>query len=84
MTVKQDFWKRMHLHVDQSRSGGKASPNDGNTARRAFRDEESFGAVTGVNKELIHQMQVILQTMSSGHAIDIPAFGAYCAATANR
>ena len=74
----------MHLHVDQPRSGGKGSSNDGNTARRAFRDEESFAAVTGVDKELIHQMHVILQTMSSGYAIDIAAFAAYCAATANR
>ena len=82
--VEQHFWKRMHLHVDQPRSGGKRSSNDGNTARRAFRDEESFGALTGVDKELIHQMHVILQTMSSGYAIDIPAFGAYCPATANR
>ena len=81
--VKQNFWERMHLHVDQPRSGGKGSSNDGNTARRAFKDEESFAAATGVDQRLIHRMHVILQTMSSGYAIDIQAFGAYCAATAD-
>ena len=84
MDVKRNFWERMHLHVDQPRSGGKGSSNDGNTARRAFRDEEMFAAVTGVDRQLIHQMHIILQTMSSGYVIDIQAFHAYCTATADR
>ena len=81
--VKQKFWERMHIHVDQPRSGGKGSSNDGNTARRAFKDDVTFAAVTGVDQELVHRMHVILQTMSSGYAIDVPAFDAFSAMTAD-
>ena len=80
--VQSMFWDRMGLHVDQPRPGGAGSSNDGNTARRAFRDEKTFAEITGVSEELIHRLHVILQVMASGHRIDPVQFGKYCDSTA--
>lgn len=81
--VKSMFWERMGLHVDQARPGGAGSSNDGNTARRAFRDERMFAEITGISEELIHRLHVILQVMASGHGIDPVKFGEYCDSTAD-
>ena len=58
--VQEQFWKRLHLHVDKPRQGGGSS-NDGNTSRRAFQAEDEFADITGVDRELIHRLHVILQ-----------------------
>ena len=81
--VKSMFWERMGLHVDQARPGGAGSSNDGNTARRAFREERTFAEITGIAEELIHRLHVILQVMSSGHSIDPVKFREYCDRTAD-
>ena len=76
------FWEKNRLHVDQPRQGGAGSSNDGNTARRAFRDETLFAEITGVDEDLIHRLHVILQVMACGHAVDAVQFAEYCDSTA--
>ena len=44
--AKQRFRELMGLVVDQSKSGGSGSSNDGNMARRAFRDVDQLSEVT--------------------------------------
>ena len=80
--VQKLMWDKMHLHVDQPRVGGSGTSNDGNTARRAFSQEQLFAEATGVHQGLIHRFAVILQTLASGYAVDIQRLQAYCTATA--
>ena len=80
--MKKLMWDKMHLHVDQPRVGGSGTSNDGNTARRAFSQEQLFAAATSVHQGLIHRFAVILQTLASGYAVDIQRLQAYCTATA--
>lgn len=79
--VQKMFWE-MRLQVDQPRPGGAGSSNDGNTARRAFQDEKTFAAITGVSEELIHRLHIILQVMACGHDIKPAEFRLYCDRTA--
>ena len=62
--------------------GGAGSSNDGNTARRAFRNEKTFAEITRVSEELIHRLHAILQAMACGHRIDPVQFGKHCDGTA--
>ena len=80
--VKKNMWEKMNLHVDQPRVGGSGTSNDGNTARRAFSQEELFAEATGVHQGLIHRFAVILQTLASGYAVDIQRLQNYCTETA--
>lgn len=71
----------MGLHIDKPRQG-TGNSNDGNTARRFFQNYSCSADITGVNVELIKRMYIILQTMSSGMAIDSKKFGEYAYSTA--
>lgn len=57
--------------------------NDGNTARRFFRNATQTADITGVNLELINRFHVILETLGSGFAIDLNAFDTYIKDTRN-
>lgn len=61
---------------------GKGSSNDGNTARRFFRDYKETAAITGFDVVLLKRFAVILQTMASGKEINIDAFSSYARDTA--
>ena len=51
--------------------------NDGNSARRFFRNAEKTAEITGVNLELIRRFHVILETISCGFSINANAFEKY-------
>ena len=57
-----DFKTELGLIVDVPRSGGAGNSNTGNVARKAFQDEEVFARITGVDKDLIHRIHVMLNT----------------------
>ncbi|EFN84694.1 hypothetical protein EAI_03530, partial [Harpegnathos saltator] len=40
--IQACLWEKMGLRVDKPKSGGFGSTNDGNTARRAFKDPNLF------------------------------------------
>lgn len=79
--ICQDFYKEMGLVVDQPKQGGGNS-NDGNTARKFFKNPELVSQITGVSKELIERFSNILCVVSSGHYIDEEKFKTYCFTTA--
>lgn len=80
--IQGELFQRMGLCVDFSNPGGAGSSNDGNTARRAFKDHEIFAETLGINKELLRRIRIILQTISHNFPIDPDAFGDYCKLTA--
>lgn len=80
-TIQKGFRIRLGLIVDQPKPGFGSS-NDGNTARRFFEDPTTSASITGVNEDLIKRFHVILQTLSSGHEIDIIRFQDYAVQTA--
>lgn len=72
----QDKFKQIGLIVDRPKQGG-GNTNDGNTARRFFKDPIKSAEITGVNENLIRRFGVILQTLSCFYEININAFANY-------
>ena len=50
--------------------------NDGNTARRFFRDENKTAEITGIDIELLKGFHIILEALASGFPINLDAFEA--------
>lgn len=61
---------------------GKGNTNDGNTARRFFRNPEKSCEITGIDIHLFKRFGNILSVLSSGHHINIEAFEVYALDTA--
>ena len=53
------FKDLLNLDVNQPRDGGKGSSNDGNTARKAFDNYQTFAYITGLSVELIKGWNII-------------------------
>lgn len=80
-TTQKEFREKTGLLVDIVKQGF-GTTNDGNTARRFFRDFEKTASITKLNPELIRRFAVVLQTISSGRTINIDAFKSYSKETA--
>jgi len=80
--IQDLFWKLLSLKVDQSKVGGFGSTNDGNTARRAFSEPETFSEITGIDLRLIKNLRTILICLSSQLPIDVTKFQSFCHKTA--
>lgn len=61
---------------------GFGTTNDGNTAKRFFRNYELSAEITGFNVELLKRFSVILQTISCGKDINVENFSVYARTTA--
>ena len=81
--IQKDFWEETGLLVDKPKSGGSGNTNDGNSARRFFKNPSVSAKITGVDEELIDRFAVILQTINSGFPINPTKFGKYCEITAD-
>ena len=58
------------------KAGGSGTTNDGNTARRAFRDVYKLSQVTGVDRDLLNKFSIILSAQASTTAeIDEVKYG---------
>lgn len=79
--VQTKFRTRTGLIVDVPRQGSGTS-NDGNTARRFFRDPEVTAEITKVDVRLIKRFSIILQALACGRKINSEAFGRYAFQTA--
>lgn len=79
--IQDRCWSEMGLLVDMPKPGFGNS-NDGNSARRFFKDPALAANITGVNEELINSLGVILTTISTGRSINIEAFEKKCFDTA--
>lgn len=71
----------MGLLVDIPKSGF-GNTNDGNTARRFFRNPDLVSSITGIDKTLIYRFSVILNCLSSSYEIDLNKFSKYAFTTA--
>ena len=80
--IQQHFRIEMGLHIDKPRSGGLGSSNDGNTARRFFREWEKSAKITGLDATLLYRCKWILEALASGCHIDCTKFDDYCLKTA--
>ena len=82
INIQKGFQQKMGLIVNYPKSGGSGTLNDGNTARKAFSIEDAFAEITGINKELIVKLHIILICISSGFEINISKFCSFCLETA--
>lgn len=74
--IQKKFLKQMTLYVDTPEQGSGPS-NDGNTARRFFRDPDMTSKITDVDKVLIQRFGIILQTLACGRKINTIKFENY-------
>ena len=51
--------------------------NNGNTARRFFRQPQLTSSITGVDKGISSRFHIILTTLSCGYNVNVEAFEAY-------
>jgi hypothetical protein len=72
----------MGLLVDKVKPGGGGTSNDGNTARRFFKNYRESARINCVNEDLIQRFYVILQSISSGFELNIEEFNKYAKDTA--
>ena len=71
------FESELNLVVDVPMQGGVGNSNTGNTARKAFQDEEAFSRITEVDQNLIHRIHVMLIAINTDHCLNSEA-GARC------
>ena len=71
------FKSELGLKVDEPKQGS-GNTNDGNTARRAFQEEEIFADICGLDVNIVHRLHVILTTISCQSEINSIKFGTYC------
>lgn len=81
---QDEFRAKMGLLVDQRRTGGSGTSNDGNTARKFFSNPEISAEITGIDKNLIIRVATLLQALSSGYKINSAKFGDYALETAKQ
>ncbi|XP_060801327.1 uncharacterized protein LOC106142803 [Amyelois transitella] len=79
--TQQQFKEQMGLLIDIVKQGF-GTTNDGNTARKFFREYQKSAQITKIDENLIRHFAVILQVISSGNAINIEKFREYCRETA--
>ena len=72
-SIQKAFKQQLGILVDMPKQG-LGSTNDGNTARRIFESTQTSSLIIAVSEELIHRFHIILQTISSGHEIDVEKF----------
>jgi hypothetical protein len=80
--IQEKFRKEMGLLVDVPKPGGNGTTNDGNTAKRFFRDPTLSASITGIDETLIRKCSVTLQALSSGYRVNATAFDNYAKETA--
>lgn len=79
--IQARFKQELGLIVDKPKQMS-GSTNDGNTSRRFFMNPEKSAEITGVSIDLIKRFKIILQTLASGHTINIEKFKNYTLETA--
>lgn len=79
--IQEAFKEELGLLVDIPKAGF-GNTNDGNTSRRFFENPEISSQITGINVRLILRVKVILEAITSGHAINVEKFASYARETA--
>lgn len=79
--IQNDFREKTGLKIGFVLQG-KGTTNDGNTARKFFRNYKVSAEITGFDINLLKRFAVILQVISSGKEIDVEKFACYTRETA--
>lgn len=80
LSIQAHFKEEMGLIVDKPKPGF-GNTNDGNTARRFFRNPELSAEITGLDVTLIKKFDIILRTLSSGFDINLEKFRSFAQET---
>ncbi|XP_065648023.1 uncharacterized protein LOC136077773 [Hydra vulgaris] len=75
--IQLRFREELSLIVDMSKQSF-GNTNDGNTARRAFKNAETFADITGVAVDVIIRLRTILIAVCSCYELNSESFGQYC------
>ena len=78
--VQHEFKNKLGILVDQPKHG-YGNTNDGNSARRFFSNYQTSAEITGISKNLIYRLWIILITISCGFAINTEKFKMYALKT---
>lgn len=81
VTLLNSFEKKTGLLVDVVKQGS-GSTNDGNTARRFFKEPQVAAEITGVHENLIIKFSIILQALTCGYKLRTESFRKYAHDTA--
>lgn len=81
LKIQQKLRTEMGLLVDIPKPGS-GNTNNGNTARKFFKQPKLAALLTGVSEEIISRFSVILRTMACGYKVNTHAFKMYCWQTA--
>lgn len=80
---QEEFKLLMGLNIDKPLVG-HGSTNDGNTARRFFEHYTTTSNITGLDKDLLLRVNVILMAINSTSKVNSTKFGAYAYETMRR
>lgn len=80
LEIQEMFRKQMGLLVDMPKQS-VGNTNDGNSARRFFRNSEVTASITGIDVRLIGRFLVILEALSCDSEIDPDKFKNYAEET---
>ncbi|XP_071638500.1 uncharacterized protein [Temnothorax longispinosus] len=80
--VQKSLHDKLGLIVDKPKAGGSGNTNDGNTARRAFKNADIFADCLQIDHRLVHNFKIILITLSCQLPIDVKKFEEFCTNTA--
>lgn len=82
-TIQKTFKNTNSLIIDHVLQG-KGTSNDGNTARRFFKEHKASAEILGIDSRIIEMFYVVLQVVSSGLSVDISKFRQYCETLAKK
>ena len=80
--VQEILWQKLRIKVGIPISVGAGTSNDGNTARRAFKNPAVLATCLGLDEQLLRNFRTILIALSCHLPIDPVLFGDLCNATA--
>lgn len=79
--IQDKFKRQLGLLVDIPKANF-GNTNDGNSSRRFFEEYDISAAITGIDKNLLYRLKIILDTLCCGFKINIVEFEKYCQETA--
>lgn len=79
--IREKLRKELGILVDQPKPG-YGSTNDGNTARKFFRDPSLTSRLTGLDENFLRRFQTILITLNCGYEVNADRFDSYAKETA--
>jgi hypothetical protein len=75
--IQKKFRSEMGPLVEQAKPGGCGTTDDGNMARRFFKNPSHSTNITGLSEVLISRCAVILQALLNGHTKNLEEFDQY-------